>query len=188
MLILVRRSTSNWIQVHVHASLKPVKALVCCSSCLLKYIKRLVSFIFLQSKVWDPGQATTIDSINDFIILKLNPLVAILHSSIQYSKFYTIQYSKFTNSITTTKYFPISMNYWEVFYGQKFKTHFAQRNGYFSLILPITSANRLNFHTIHSLIFKHTTSLWKKNFTSVLILFFVIKVKPSVVFFNSWPF
>lgn len=91
----------------VHAVLKPVKALVCYSSCLLKYIKRLVSFIFYNQRYETLIKRTTIDSINYLIISQLNPLVIISQSSI------------------LTKQFPISMNYSEVFYGQKFNTHFA---------------------------------------------------------------
>ena len=56
------------IEVHVHAILKPVKALVVgYSSYLLKYIKRLVSFIFYNQRYQTMVKRTTIDSINDLI-------------------------------------------------------------------------------------------------------------------------
>ena len=52
----------------VHAVLKPVKAMVCYSSCLLKYVKRVVSFMFYKKRYETLIKRTTINSINDLFI------------------------------------------------------------------------------------------------------------------------
>ena len=42
-----------------------------------------------------------------------------------------------------------------------------------TLILHVTNANRLNFHRINSLTFKHPVSLWKKNLSPLYSYYFM---------------